>query len=99
MNATYALTKLINLVFGLAEAFLGLRFILRLLGANPEADFVSWLYAMSDPLLDPFRGIFPTVVEGQFIIEFSTLFAILIYALVAWLLTQLVIGITKSVRS
>lgn len=98
MNATYALTKLINFIFGLAEAFLGFRFLLKLFGANPEAGFAAWIYSVSQPLLDPFRGIFPTVVEGQYIIEFSTLFAILIYALIAWLLTQLIFGVTKAMK-
>lgn len=89
MYGARVITGLINFVVGLAEFILGLRFVLRLFGANTGADFVTWLLAVSDPLLDPFRGIFPTVVEGRFVIEFTTLFAMIIYALIGSALTWL----------
>lgn len=85
------LASLINLSIGLASLILSLRFILKLFGANQGAPFVSWIYAMSSSLLDPFRGIFPTqVIENQYVLEFSILFAILIYALIGYLLTEFI---------
>ncbi|MEX0930174.1 MAG: YggT family protein [Candidatus Paceibacterota bacterium] len=91
MTPRIVLIRLISIVVSLVEIFLGLRLILKLLGANPNAGFVSWVYNTSEPLLVPFRGMFPApAVEAGFILEFSTLFAILIYALVGWLLMELV---------
>lgn len=90
MHTTKGLTFLINTVFGIALLVLGLRFILKLFAARP-APFVRWVYDSSQPLLNPFFGMFPSpVIEGGSIFEFTTLFAILIYALVARLLMLLI---------
>jgi len=94
----YILTRVIYAAFGLAELILGLRFILKLFGANGGNDFVNWVYETSAAVLDPFRGIFPTqVFKSTFVIEFSTLFAIIIYALIAMLLVFVVELITQPV--
>lgn len=83
--------QLVNIIVGLVELILLLRFLLRLLGANPAAPFASWLYATSAPLLEPFRGLFPSpVIERGLVLEFSTLFAILIYALFGWLVSEFI---------
>lgn len=82
---------LINIIFGFVEAILGLRFVLKLFGASVTAPFVHWLYAMSEPLLHPFAGAFPSpAIEPGAILEFATLFAILIYALLRYLIIQLI---------
>ena len=75
------LTLNLGSVFVIAgEVVLALRFVLRLFGANSGNDFVSWVVEMSNPLLAPFRGIFPgAVFENQYVLEFSTLFAMLVY--------------------
>jgi len=91
------LITLLNFIFGLAILGLVLRFILRLFGANQSADFVRFIYNSTDSLLDPFRFIFPRVVfDGNNVIEFSTLFAILIYLLIAYLITELIAYITYT---
>jgi hypothetical protein len=76
---------------------------LKLFGANADNGFVNWLYEMSGVLLDPFRGVFPTTVfKNTFVFEFSTLFAMVIYAIVAILilaLLDLVAGtVSKKVK-
>lgn len=94
----YILTKVIYGAFGLAELFLGLRFILKLFGANASNDFVNWIYETSGAILDPFRGIFPTqVYKSTFVIEFSTIFAMIIYAIIAMLLVYIIELITRPV--
>lgn len=74
---------LINFFVGVAEIFLGLRVLLRLFGANASNGFVQWVYDSSSVLLQPFRGIFPTaeVAPGS-VVDFSALFAMLVYALI-----------------
>lgn len=81
-----------GIIFGFIEISLLMRFLLRLLGANPAASFVNWVYENTLPLLDPFRGIFPsTVIDGQFVIEYNTLFALIIYMLLYFLISELFI--------
>jgi hypothetical protein len=46
---------------------------------------------MSGTLLDPFRGIFPThVFPSGSVLEFSTIFAMIIYAVIVLLLAFIV---------
>lgn len=91
MNQATILANLINIVFGTIEILLGLRIILRLFSANPASDFVSWIYTMTEPLLEPFQNIFPTAsLSGGFVLELSTLFALVIYGLLGYLFTALV---------
>jgi uncharacterized protein YggT (Ycf19 family) len=84
------ITSVINFIFTIAEIFLLLRLLLKLLSANQEAAFVRWLYQTSKPLLAPFEGMFPTVVEQGVVIEFSTLFAVAFYAIAGYLLVALI---------
>ena len=94
----YILIRAIYVVFALAEAFLGLRLILKLFGANVSNGFVQWIYETSDAVLDPFRGIFPTqIFKSTFVLEFSTIFAMIIYALVAMLLVYVIELITHPI--
>lgn len=72
---------LINSVFGVIELLLGLRFVLMLVGANPNATFTRFLYAITLPLVLPFLGVFPDPqLHGQSVFELSSLLAILVYA-------------------
>jgi hypothetical protein len=82
------------------EVVLGLRFILKLFGANSANGFVSWVYEMSSTLLAPFRGIFPVqVFENQYVLEFSTLFAMLVYMLFGLLVLMVIDWLCRSVSA
>ena len=95
----YLITKVIYVVFVLAELFLALRLILKLFGANAANGFVSWIYETSGAILDPFRGIFPTeVFESTYVLEFSTLFAMIMYAIITMLLIYVVELIARPVE-
>lgn len=88
---------LIDFFLGLAEIFLGLRVLLRFLAANPNASFVNWVYGSSDVLLQPFRGIFPTtVIARNHVIDFSAIFAMVVYGLIALLFAALVGYVTPT---
>jgi len=94
------LIYLINLVFGLAEVILGLRFLLKLFGANPGASFASWIYEVTAPLLQPIIKIFPaSSTSGVFTVEFTALFGLVFFALSRYLLIQLVIFIDRVSRN
>lgn len=80
--------SLVNLFVGLAIAVLGLRVIFRLFDANQTVGFVNWVYATSDTLLSPFRGLFPNATVGspQYVLDFTALFAMAVYAAAGYLL-------------
>ena len=83
------LVRAIYLIFGLIEAVLLIRFVLKALGANAEAGFAQLIYGMTGPLVAPFVGLFgtPQAASGA-TLELHTLIALVIYALVAWLLAR-----------
>lgn len=90
MNVRYLTNNLITAFLVLVEVFLGLRLLLKLFGANASNGFVNWVYEMSGALLEPFRNIFPIkVFENTYVFEFSTLFAMVMYGVVALLLVGL----------
>jgi len=71
------------------ELLLGFRATLKAIGANQISGFVNLVYALSAPLALPFSGIVPSYVDGNSIIEWSTMFAGVIYFLIAFGLVHL----------
>jgi hypothetical protein len=76
---------------GLLEALLGLRFLLKLIAANPNSPFAQALYQFTDIFLWPFQALTatPATSEGV-VLEIPTLFAMLVYALATWVAVKLV---------
>ena len=83
------LNRIFRYLLDAAEIVLVLRFVFKLLGANPGSAFVSFLYGISDPLVAPFRGIFQSTILEIGIAEWSSLVAMLTYALLAYLFIRL----------
>jgi YggT family protein len=80
----------IYLLFGILEGLLGIRFVLELLGANPAAGFAQFIYTITNPFLAPFAGLFGKAHSGGNVFDVSILVAILVYALIAWVLVKIV---------
>ncbi len=90
--------EIIYLVFGIIDAVLLIRLVLKLLGANAHAGFAQFIYGLTGFFLAPFKGLLPTIVSGQSVLELSLVFAILIYSLIALGLVRLVaISLSRSV--
>lgn len=89
MRTTSILHLILNSVLGTIETLLGLRIILKLLGANPIAPFVQWEYQTSAPFIVPFKEIFPSPGSQGYVIEMSVIFALIAYALLGFLLMTL----------
>lgn len=88
---------IVSIIFGVIEFFLGFRFLFRLFGANETAPFVRWLYDTTEPLLNPFRNMFPAPrLEGVYVVEFTTLVALLIYMLAGYLIYALIASIRRG---
>jgi uncharacterized protein YggT (Ycf19 family) len=89
----------IYLLFGILEGLLAIRFFLALLGANPAAGFTQFIYSITKPFLAPFVGLFGTTRSGGSVLDVSSLMAIIVYSLVAWVLVkavELVMGDSRS---
>jgi hypothetical protein len=70
---------------------LAFRFILALLGANPGNWFANFIYDVSHPFVAPFFGLFSYNYQyGVSKFETYTLVAMVVYAVVAWILAALV---------
>jgi hypothetical protein len=85
------LERLVYLIGGIIIALLAIRFLLSLLGANRSAGFADFIYTASHPFVAPFFGLFnyPDQFEGHRF-EWSTLVAILVYAIIMAILARLV---------
>jgi hypothetical protein len=71
-------------ILGVIEVLLGFRMTLQALGANPTSGFTSLIYALSNPLALPFRGILPLSVSGGQVFEWSIIIAVIVYAVIAY---------------
>jgi hypothetical protein len=81
---TFKVTQLIWLFLGILEALIVLRIGLKLIGANPESPIVALIYGLTYLFLFPFEGMVATPTAGGMVLELSSFFAIVVYALIAW---------------
>lgn len=85
----YRGTQIVWYIVGVIEALLAFRFVLKLLAANPEAGFTSFVYGITMPFASPFLNVFKVPrVEGS-ALEWTTLLAMLVYFLIAWAIIKL----------
>ncbi len=70
-------------ILGVIEVFLGLRLLLRFMGANPNSPFADFVYNVSYIFAAPFLTLFGNTDVGGSVLEWSTAFAMLIYWLIA----------------
>jgi hypothetical protein len=82
-------TQIVWYVLGIIEALLMFRFVLKLLGANPNAGFTDFIYSVTYLFAAPFLSVFRTArVEGS-VLEWGTLLAMLVYYLIAVAIVRL----------
>jgi hypothetical protein len=65
-----------------------IRIVLALLGANPDSPFAAFMYTITEVLTFPFHGLFGAWAPpayGLMVFEASSLVAIAIYYLIAWI--------------
>ncbi|HXR50249.1 MAG TPA: YggT family protein [Verrucomicrobiae bacterium] len=77
-------------IAGVLLALLAFRFVLALLGANPNNGFANFIYTVSHPFVAPFFSLFGYNLHyGVSHFESYTLVGILVYAVIAWGITRL----------
>ena len=100
-------TQIIWAILGLLEVLLGLRFVLKLIAANPDSGFAALIYGITKPFLAPFTALVGTPQSGGTILELTTLIAMAVYVLFFWIVVRAVLiaasrpsarTVTRSVR-
>jgi uncharacterized protein YggT (Ycf19 family) len=80
---------LIWLLFGVLDALIVLRVVLKFIAANPTNDFSSFIYSFTNIFLSPFNNLIASPVIGNGVFEISSLIALVVYTLLAWLVVRL----------
>ena len=91
----WTVTRVITLLFTVLEVVLLIRFGLKLLGANPQQPLVNGLYAITEPLVRPFQGIWPQT-NTPVVFDLPALLAIVFLFLIAALVVALVRAIAGN---
>lgn len=89
---SYAAKRIVSAIFGIIEIILGLRLIFKLLGANSSNGFVKAIYDITQFFVKLFEGIFAKMTINaatKAVFEPATLIAIILVALVAWIILKL----------
>lgn len=81
----------VYLIFGIIEVLIAIRVVLKLLAANPNAGFSSFIYGITGPLVGPFLGVFntPSGNNGS-VFELSSVLAIIVYMLLAYVIVRVI---------
>lgn len=75
-------SQIVDYLFYVIYALLGLRFLLALMAARSTAGFVRFIVAVTDPLYEPFRGIVASPrTDGGHTLMMPLVIAIIVYLL------------------
>lgn len=86
----YQITRVVWAILALVEILLGLRFVLKLIAANAESGFGSFIYSISGVFAAPFAGLVATPASGGNVLEVTTLIAMAVYALFFWIVVRMI---------
>lgn len=84
----FQLSRIIWSLLALLEGMLGLRFLLKLIGANPNSGFAAITYGLTDLFVLPFSGLVPLWSADAVVFEVTTLIAMIIYVLFTYVVIQ-----------
>lgn len=88
--ATFKATQIIWLLLGLLEAGIALRVMFKLIGVNAANSFASLLYNVTDLFVAPFASLMGAPAAGRMVLEISSVLAMIVYLLIAWVLERIV---------
>ena len=94
---------LVLFIYGFAivcTVILAMAFFLELFNANEGTPFVQWVFRATDRIMQPFRGIFPTVEgESGSVFDPALLFAMFMYWLFAMGMQALIGWIDRKIAA
>lgn len=79
----FRITQVIWAILVIIEVLLAFRLVLKIMAANAEAGFTSFIYVVTWPFAQPFLTVFKTTRISGNIFEWTTLLAMLVYLLIA----------------
>jgi len=88
-RTAYRISAFIWLMFGILISSIGLRVILKLIGANPSNFFAQLVYSFTDIFLWPFWGLTGTPSANGMVLEIPSIIAMVVYAIIAWAIAKL----------
>ncbi|MDA3815011.1 MAG: YggT family protein [Patescibacteria group bacterium] len=94
----YRGTQIVWYILVLLEGLLAFRFILKLLGANVEEGFTSFIYGTTYIFTAPFLIVFRVTKVSGSIFEWTTLLAMFVYWIVAFGIIKLLL-VDKTVST
>jgi uncharacterized membrane protein len=80
----YQINRILWSLLAFLEILLAFRFVLRMIGANPDSGFAVLMYGITGLFVAPFNGLIGTPTSGGSALEVTTLIAMAVYALVFW---------------
>jgi len=84
------LNRLILLLTSILGLMIAVRVMLLMMEANPQNTFANFIYGSTQPFLNLFDGLIQSVtLSGDAVLELSSLVAIFMYFIAAWVLTTL----------
>jgi hypothetical protein len=94
-----SVVQVVYIIAGAIEIVLAFRFVLKLLGANAEAGFVSLVYNVSAPFMAPFNNVFDSAKASGAFFEWNAILAIIVYAVLAWGIAALINALAPHATS
>lgn len=79
----FRINQIIWYILGFVEVLLAFRIVLKALGANPSSSFTGFIYSITGPFALPFRGILGESIDGGSLLEWSSVFAVVVYLVIA----------------
>jgi len=93
-NQNSAIARVVNItyfLFGMLELLLAVRVILHLVGANADNGFANFIYGLSAPFVALFVSLLKNpVLSTTAVLEVTTVIAMIVYAMLAWLIGRLI---------
>lgn len=85
------IVKLLWLITTVILALIAFRFVLMLIAANPASEFANFIYRLTDVFVRPFMGVTPVPnLAGGSVIDVASLFALIVYPLLTWVIVWLI---------
>jgi len=83
--------RIMYTLLGILEILLGLRFVLKLIAANPDSGFSIFIYGITGVFVAPFNALIGTPAVAGSVLEATTLIAMAVYALLFWVLARFIL--------
>jgi uncharacterized membrane protein len=80
----FQFNRIMGSMLAFLEILLALRFLLKLIAANPDSGFAVLVFGLTGLFAAPFIGLVQTPTLSGSPVEITTLIAMLVYALIFW---------------